>query len=213
MIRRSLLAAGAVLLTIAAAPPPAGPAAPAPAGIYVAIATDHGLITVDLDRAHAPLTVANFLRYVDARRFDGMTFYRAMHLNWGEQPNGLVQGGINNDPRRAFKPVAQEPTDQTHILHKAGTLSMARFAPGTATGDFSILLSDLSGLDANPTAPDADGRAGFAAFGHVVSGMDVVRAIWDVPRSLTKGAGVMKGQMLEVPVKIISMRRVTAPQP
>ena len=211
MLRRALLAAAAALLTAAAAPVPTPSGAPLPADVYVAIVTDRGTITVDLDRAHAPLTVANFLRYVDGKRFDGTTFYRAMHLSWGEQPNGLVQGGINNDPRRALKPVAHEPTDQTGILHKAGTLSMARFAPGTATGDFSILLSDLSGLDANPAAADADGKAGFAAFGHVVAGMDVVRTIWDAPRSATKGAGVMKGQMLEAPVKIVSMRRVPAP--
>ncbi len=208
-----MLALGA--LALAGAAPAVVPPSTVAADILVVITTDRGAITVDLDRAHAPITVANFLRYVDQKRFDGTTFYRAMHLDWGDQPNGLVQGGINNDPKRALKPIAHEPTDRTGLSHKAGTLSMARFAPGTATGDFSILLSDLTGLDANPSAPDADGKAGFAAFGHVVTGMDVVRAIWDAPRSATKGLGVMKGQMLEKAVRIVTVRRAAtgAPHP
>ena len=207
---RAWLALGALVMTSAAPTVTVTPLSGTSSDVFVVIKTDRGEIMVDLDRAHAPVTVANFLRYVDQRRFDGTTFYRAMHLDWGEQPNGLVQGGINNDPRRALKPIAHEPTDRTGILHKAGTLSMARFAPGTATGDFSILLSNLSGLDANPASPNADEKAGFAAFGHVVDGMDVVQAIWDAPRSASKGAGVMHGQMFDKPVKILSVRRTTA---
>lgn len=194
------------------APPASAPAsAPAPADVYVAIATSAGTITLDLDAAHAPLTTANFLKYVDGKRFDGTAFYRAMHLDWGTPPNGLIQGGTQNDPKRILKPVAHEPTSQTGVLHKRGTISMARFAPGTATGDFSIMVSDQPGLDAQPAAPDADAKAGFAAFGHVVSGMDVVDKIWGMPRSATKGVGVMKGQMLDPTVKIVTIRRVAAP--
>ena len=88
---------------------------------------------------------------------------------------------------------------------------MARLAPGTARADFSILLSDMSGLDAQPGDANPDRQAGFAAFGHVVAGMEVVRKIWEAPRSATLGEGVMKGQMLEPPVRIITARRVAAP--
>ncbi|MDE8653046.1 peptidylprolyl isomerase [Novosphingobium album (ex Liu et al. 2023)] len=208
--RFALFAAPLLMILTGAAPAPAPAPAPA-ADAYVAVRTSMGTITLDLDAAHAPLTTANFLRYVDQRRLDNTAFYRSMHLDWGDQPNGLVQGGIGANPALALKPVAHEPTSQTGVLHKAGAISMARYAPGTATADFSILLSDMPGLDANPDSPDPEAKAGFAAFGHVVSGMDVVRAIWDAPRSPTKGEGVMKGQMIEAPVKILSVRRVPAP--
>lgn len=194
-----------------AAPPPPPPAAPLGDTVRVAITTELGVIVAELDHAHAPRTVENFVRYVDTRRFDGMGFYRAMRLAWGEQPNGLIQTGLSGDPRKVLPPVEHEPTSRTGILHKAGTLSMARFAPGTATSDFSILLSDIPQLDADPAAADADARAGFAAFGRVVEGMDVVRRIWDAPLSPTRGEGPLKGQLLEPPVKVISVRRVPAP--
>ena len=86
----------------------------------------------------------------------------------------------------------------------------ARFAPGTATGDFSILLSDMPSLDANPAG--AGDTAGYAAFGHVVAGMDVARKIFEAPLSPTAGEGALKGQMLVMPVKIISARRVAVPK-
>lgn len=192
---------------VRAAPPPSLSLAPLGDTVRVTMTTELGPIEVELDHAHAPVTVENFVRYVDARRFDGMTFYRAMRLTWGDQPNGLVQTGLRGVATKLFKPIAHEPTSQTGILHKAGTLSMARWAPGTATADFSILLSDLSGLDADPASPDPDRQAGFAAFGHVVSGMDVVRRIWDSPLSPTAGEGALKGQMLEPPIKVLTVRR------
>lgn len=184
--------------------------APAPLGdtVRVALVTALGTIELDLDHKHAPITVENFVRYVDARKFDGMPFYRAMRLNWGTQPNGLIQAGLQAHPLKVFKPIAHEPTTMTGILHKAGTISMARYAPGTAMADFSILLSDLPGLDADPKSTNPDSQAGFAAFGHVVSGMDVVKKIWDAPLSPTKGEGPLKGQMLEPPIKVLTVRRV-----
>ncbi len=190
---------------------PSGPSAPAPPPAHVAIVTEKGTITLALDRARAPVTTGNFLKYVDQKRFDGTVFYRVMRLPWGNQPNGLIQAGTRGDPRRTLKPIAHEPTSQTGVLHKAGAISMARFAPGTAAGDFSILLSDISGLDADPASPDPERRAGFAAFGHVAAGMDVVRAIYDASLSPTKGEGVMKGQMLEPEIRIISVRRTPPP--
>lgn len=179
----------------------------------VAMTTELGTITLELDGKHAPISTANFMRYVDNKRFDGIVFYRAMHLKWGEQPNGLIQAGTRGDPRKTFPPIAHEPTSQTGVLHKAGAISLARLAPGTATGDFSILLSDIEGLDANPQSADPEGQAGYAAFGHVVSGMDVVRKIWDQPLDPDAGEGFMKGQMLAQPVKVITVRRVTVPVP
>ncbi len=191
------------------------PVVAAPLGdtVRVALVTELGTIELELDHKRAPVTVANFVRYVDLKKFDGIAFYRSMKLAWGEQPNGLIQGGLQANPLKVLKPIAHEPTSATGILHKAGAISMARYAPGTATADFSILLSDLSGLDADPKATDPELQAGYAAFGRVVAGMDVVRRIWDAPLSPTKGEGPLKGQMLEPPVKVLTVRRVAVPAP
>lgn len=175
------------------------------------LVTELGSIIAVIDVKRAPITGTNFIRYVDQKRFDGITFYRAMRLAWGEQPNGLIQAGTRGDPRRVLPPIAHESTSSTGILHKAGTLSMARFAPGTATGDFSIMVSDQPGLDADSAASDPELQAGYAAFGQVISGMDVVRAIFDTPTSLTEGEGALRGQMLAKPVKVLSARRLPAP--
>ena len=212
-----LLALPALALLTGAAPPkkPAPRLAPKPAAaaplpdvVHVVMVTALGTIEIDLDHKHAPITVENFVRYVDLKRFDGMNFYRVMRLPWGTPPNGIVQTGLSGDPKKVLKPIAHEPTNVTGILHKAGTLSMARNAPGTATADFSILLSDLEGFDADPKSTNPELQAGYAAFGHVTSGMDVVRKIYDSPLSPTKGLGPMKGQMLEPPIKVLTVRRV-----
>lgn len=208
--RFALLALPALLALTAAAPAARRAPAPLPNVVRVALTTEKGAIVLDLDAKHAPVTVANFVRYVDQRRFDGITFYRAMHLAWGAQPNGLIQAG-QRDPKLRLPPIAHEPTSQTGLLHKAGAISMARNAPGTAVADFSILLSDMPGLDADPASTDPERRAGYAVFGYVVSGMDVARLIWDAPRSSTLGEGVMKGQMLDPPVKVLTARRVAIP--
>ena len=151
MVKRVALSAPILLLLAGNALAQQASPPPAPAEVQVTLTTEKGAIVLALDAAHAPVTTANFLRYVDQRRFDGVVFYRAMRLAWGDQPNGLIQAGTQNDPRRLLPPIAHEPTDATGIRHKAGTVSMARYAPGTATGDFSILLSDMPGLDADPT--------------------------------------------------------------
>jgi peptidyl-prolyl cis-trans isomerase A (cyclophilin A) len=213
MTKRLLLAAlSALVLSPAFAAPPKRPVAtvvaPLPDVVRVALTIEVGTIVLDLDHKNAPLTVENFVRYVDQKRFDGIVFYRVMRLPWGEQPNGLIQAGARGDPKRVLKPVAHEPTSQTGILHKAGTISMARLAPGTATADFSIMVADMPGLDAgkNPNDP-----AGYAAFGQVVEGMDVVRKIYDLPLDPVKGEGFMKGQFLAKELKVVSVRRVTIP--
>jgi peptidyl-prolyl cis-trans isomerase A (cyclophilin A) len=206
--------ASIVLALTATAPPKRAKPAPAPAAVTlpdtvrVVLTTELGPITLDLDNKHAPVTTQNFVRYVDGKRLDGTVFYRVMRLEWGTPPNGIIQGGPRGDPKRVLKPIAHEPTTTTGILHTAGTVSMARLAPGTATADFTILLSDQPFFDAKPSDPDPSTAAGYAAFGHVVAGMDVVRKIYDVPLSATQGEGFLKGQMIEKPVKIITARRV-----
>ncbi len=214
MNRRFALLALPALFALAAATPPRSRPAPAPLPdlVLVTLNTELGPIELELDHKRAPITVANFVRYVDQRRFDGIVFYRAMRLTWGEQPNGLIQTGTRGDPKRVLRGIAHEPTSQTGILHKAGSISMARFAPGTATGDFSILLSDQPGLDADPASTDPERRAGYAAFGRVTKGMDVVRKIYDAPINPALGDGVMKGQMLAKPVRVLTVRR-TMPAP
>lgn len=182
---------------------PAAPEAQAPTEdlVPVAIDTSLGRIVVALDRGRAPVTTANFLHYVDAHRFDGQNFYRAMHIGDG----GLIQGGITTDARKLFPPIAHEATTQTGLHNVAGAISMANAGPGTARADFFILLSDMPGLDANGPGGDA---TGFAAFGHVTEGMDVVKRIWEAPVSPTKGDGAMKGQMIEPQIKILKAVRL-----
>jgi len=198
MLHRFVLLLAALLLPAAAF---------AQATTNVVIATELGNIVVALETERAPVSSANFLRYADEKRFDGTVFYRAMTLDWGEQPNGLIQGGTQWDPKRILPPIAHEPTNETGVKHVAGAISMARLDPGTATGDFSILVSEQPGLDADPAAEDPELRAGYAAFGHVIEGMDVVRAIFAAPTDPDKGEGWMKGQMIAEPVKILTVRR------
>ena len=214
MNRRFALFALPFLLALTAAGKPARAPVlkPLPIGdtVKVAMVTDLGTIELELDHKHAPLTVENFMRYVDLRRFDGAVFYRVMKLKWGEQPNGLVQGGLQGNPLKVFKPVAHEPTSLTGLAHVPGAIAMARNAPGTAMADFSIMLSRLEGLDADPKSPEPERQAGFAVFGMVTNGMDVVRKIYELPLSETKGQGIMRGQMIDKPVRILSVRRIAA---
>lgn len=171
----------------------------------VTLETGAGPITIEVDTVRAPLTAANFLRYVDEKRFDGTSFYRALGFP-GRPDLGLVQGGIRGDPKRARPGIPHEPTSQTGLAHGDFTVSMARTAPGTAQGDFFITLGAFAGLDAQPGEGPGD-RAGFAVFGRVVDGQDAVRAILAAPVSPTAGEGAMKGQMLAAPVPIHRARR------
>jgi peptidyl-prolyl cis-trans isomerase A (cyclophilin A) len=199
MKRRTFLAAAA-----ASAASPVLAQAPA-APVRVKLETGDGPIILELYPDKAPITAGNFLRYVDGKRFDGATFYRASKV-----PNapefGLIQGGVQNDPARVLKPIAHEPTTKTGLSHTDGAISMGRTDPGTATSDFFIVLGDMTYMDADPKQPGDN--LGFAAFGKVVEGMDTARKILAEPTSQTAGVGVMKGEMLAKPVKIISARRV-----
>ncbi len=174
----------------------------------VLLETSMGTITIALETQRAPITAGNFLRYVDEGRFDGIVFYRAMHLDWGDQPNGLLQGGAQWDPDRVLPGIPHEPTTTTGLSHTRGALSMAMGEPGTANGDFSIMLGDQTGLDANPASEDPVWQNGYAVFGYVTDGMDVVEAIHAAPLDPQKGEGWMKGQMLADPVTVVDARRL-----
>jgi len=203
----SLLATPLLAQTTPPAPAVPGPAtapAPAPATVKVALETNLGTITIAVEVERAPITAGNFLRYVDQKRLDGTSFYRADPV----QANfGLIQGGTRNDPKRTLKPIAHEPTTKTGLSNTDGAVSMARNAPGSATGDFFIIVGDMSGLDAKPDQPGDN--QGFAVFGHVVEGMDIVHKILTSPTDPNAGEGVMKGQMLQPKIPILHARRVS----
>ena len=197
--------AAAVAPVPEAQPPAPAPAVPRPAVVRVSLQTGAGAIVLELEKERAPVTTANFLRYIDQKRFDGTSFYRALKVA-GAQGVGLVQGGVKADPKRVLPPIAHEPTSRTGLSHVDGAISMARTAPGTAAGDFFIIVGDIKSFDANPALKGDN--LGFAVFGHVVEGMDVVRHILAAPTSPTAGAGAMKGQMLAAPVRIVAARRM-----
>lgn len=179
-----------------------GAATPVPASVKVVLKTSLGDIVLAVETQRAPITAANFLRYVDQRRLDGSEFYRSVAVDADGQ-YGLIQGGLRGNPKRVLKPIAHESTAVTGLSHVSGAISMARAEPGTATADFFIVIGDLVALDAQPNGGDP----GYAVFGQVVDGMDVVHLIFGQPRSPTAGQGAMQGQMLAVPVKILTARR------
>jgi peptidyl-prolyl cis-trans isomerase A (cyclophilin A) len=215
---RPLALAAMLSLSLAACGEPAPPAAPAnvaqaeqkatpaPLGdvVRIRLETDAGPILLALDHRHAPVTTANFVAYVDQHRFDGTTFYRAARQP-GDARRGFIQGGIRHAARRALPQIAHEPTSRTGIRHRDATISMARNAPGSAMGDFFITVGPMPAMDEGG-GRNAD-RQGFAAFGRVEEGMDVVRAILAAPTVPNAGRGGMRGQMITAPVRIVSARR------
>jgi peptidyl-prolyl cis-trans isomerase A (cyclophilin A) len=180
-----------------------GLSAPSAAALpsLVRLETGAGPIVIQLDHRRAPVTAGNFLRYAVEKRFDDSFFYRAAR-NRTNPRNGLVQGGINHVVRRARLPIAHEPTSKTGLRHLDGTVSMARNAPGTAMGDFFVTIGPAPYLDA------AEGRPGYAAFGRVVSGMDVIRKMLAAPTYPGGRSADTKGQTMVQPVRIITARPV-----
>jgi peptidyl-prolyl cis-trans isomerase A (cyclophilin A) len=175
---------------------------PLPDAVRVRLETEAGPIMLELDAKRAPVTTANFVRYVDERRFDGISFYRAAPTK-GDPDGGFIQGGIRRNYRLMLPPIAHEPTSQTGLRHEAGTISMARAETGAgAMGDFFILTAAMPAMDASGEKP------GYAAFGKVAEGMDVVRKILAAPTVPNAGRGAMRGQMLAQPVRIVSVRRL-----
>ncbi len=195
---------GAQVAAPPAVPVPAASPTPRAGTVRVALVTDKGRIVLELERARAPITTANFLRYIDQHRLDGTVFYRTVR----PAPDfGFVQFGVRNEPRRVLPPIALEPSTRTGVTHSNGAISVARLAPDSGRGDFTINVGDQPSLDADPTRPGDN--LGYAAFGHVVEGMDVVKRILDAPVDPTRGP--FKGEAIAEPVHVLSARRV--PQP
>lgn len=203
MLRRLVVLALCLFPLAASAQTAPAPASP-PANPKVAIETSAGRMVVEVYLDKAPVSARNFLRYVDTKRLDGVVFYRtarpADHF-------GFVQFGIQNAPAKMFPPIKHEPTSQTGIQHLDGTLSLPRLAPGSARGEFTIMVGDQPSFDADPSKPGDN--LGYAAFARVIEGKDVLLKIFDGPISPTKTImGTFKGEVPEVPVKIVSARRV-----
>ncbi len=168
--------------------------------VRVRLETSAGNIVLALDGRRAPKTVANFLAYVDDGRLDNTEFYRATRRK-ADPRFGFIQGGIAQDARRMLPPLVLEPTDKTGITHQDGTVSMAHgINADAANANFSIMVGPNPGLDARP------GNRGYAAFGKVVSGMDVVKRILALPTG--GGREAMKGQMILQPIKIVRAVRL-----
>lgn len=196
LTKRTLLA---LALSLAAGAPAFAQAA----NPFVKLHTAKGDIVVELYADKAPITVKNFLHYVDTKKMDGATFYRSSTPKGQTTFDyGILQGGLGTDPKKLFPPIAHESTIKTGLSHTDGVISMTRWAPGTATANFSICVGDQSYLDASAKDP------GFAAFGRVAEGMDVVQKILGRPVDPHRGEGAMKGEMLKVPVPIGSVRRI-----
>jgi peptidyl-prolyl cis-trans isomerase A (cyclophilin A) len=151
--------------------------------VVVVIETAKGDIVVELDQTRAPITTANFLRYVDLGHYSGGRFHRTVTM--ANQPDKkikieVIQAGVNPAREKAsLPPIKLERTSKTKLLHRDGTISMARDKPDSATSDFFICIGDQPELDyGGKRNPDGQG---FAAFGHVLKGMDVVRRIQRSP--------------------------------
>jgi peptidyl-prolyl cis-trans isomerase A (cyclophilin A) len=173
------------------------------AAVTLLVRTDAGEFVVEVDIDRAPLTAANFLRYVDAGRYDGGQFHRTVTLS--NQPDNtvkieVVQAGRAPGGER-WPAIPIERTSVTGLKHLKGTISMARNGPDTAVSDFFICLSDQPSLDFGG-ARNPDGQ-GFAAFGRVIRGMEVVERIHRAPN--------IDAQRLTPPVRIISIARVPSP--
>jgi len=216
MIVRRLVLALAVSAVVlpAQAQPAAVPEAPAPSPAPAAkpnpkvrLETAQGVIVLELYVDKAPITANNFLKYVDRGLYNGATFYRASRpAGYTATDYGVVQGGLQQDPKKLLPPIAHEPTTKTGLKHVNGTISMGRRAPGTATADWFICLGEQTYLDADPKDPK---NPGFAAFGRVVEGIEVVQKIIALPVDPNAGEGAMKGEMLKAPVKITRASRAT----
>lgn len=195
--RRSFLGAAGLLMTTP------GVSLGATGKPLVVLDTAHGKIIVELEAQKAPLTTANFLRYVDAGAYDDGVFFRA-----SRDPGAPKQGTIVARPRAKvlpFPPIRHESTTKTGLRHTTGTISLGRFATGTATNNFFICASPEPYLDAHPGAPGDN--QGYAAFGQVVKGMPVVRKILSLPTNGKSEFAEQRGQWLSPPVPIRSARR------
>jgi peptidyl-prolyl cis-trans isomerase A (cyclophilin A) len=170
--------------------------------VRVLVQTELGDIMLEVDRARAPITSANFLRYLDAGQYDGGMFHRTVKMD--NQPDSavkieVIQAGVNPDRGKdGFPPIPLERTSATGLRHTDGAISMARGQPDSATSGWFICLNDQPSLDFGG-ARNPDGQ-GFAAFGRVVQGMDIVRKIHHAPNT--------DAQRLTPPITIVKAARV-----
>ncbi|MDP1025951.1 peptidylprolyl isomerase [Sphingomonas sp. KR1UV-12] len=199
------------MLALAAVPLMAQVSAPATTAVAptdlprVEIVTDKGRFVVEADTKRAPVSAGNFLRYVDQKRLDGTDFYRVVKV---ADHFGFVQFGSNGDPKRSLPPIRHEPTSTTGLKHLDGTISTARLAPGTARGEFTVSVGDQPSFDADPARPGDN--QGYAAFGRIVEGMDVILSIFNAPVSPDATVrGAFKGEVPVAPVRIVSARRIS----
>lgn len=208
MTRTPFLAATAAAL-IAFVVAPLAFAQPGAKPVRVRVQTSLGDIVLELDPARAPGTTANFLKYVDGGHYDGGTFHRTVKMdNQPESPVKIevIQAGVNADKATAgFPPIPLERTTATGLTHVDGAVSMARGAPDSASSGWFICINDQPSLDFGG-ARNPDGQ-GFAAFGRVVSGMDVVRKIQQAPSSSNRTSNT-EAQKLTPPIAIRRVSRV-----
>ena len=177
-----------------------------PKPVVVVVETAKGVIEIEVDAVHAPVTAANFLKYVDGRFYDGGEVNRAVRPDNTIRHDVEIQViQVQIDParqREQFAPIALERTSVTGLKHLNGAVSMARSGPDSATASFFICIGDQPELDFGGKR-NADGQ-GFAVFGRVVSGADVVKAIQASP---TGARGAYATETLEPPIKIIRAHR------
>jgi len=178
--------------------------------VKVKLETTMGDIHIDLYADKAPITVANFLRYIDGGHFNGGAFYRVVRMDNQAQNNikiEVIQGGMSgNSDIGMFEPIVLERTNMTGIKHEDGTISMARGGPDTASSEFFICVNAQPSLDFGGMR-NADGQ-GFAAFGKVTKGMDIVRAIHNVKTDTPEGElEYTSGQSVLEPVIFNSFKR------
>jgi peptidyl-prolyl cis-trans isomerase A (cyclophilin A) len=174
--------------------------------VRVKMVTEKGTIVIALDLAHAPITAGNFLAYADKGLMNGGSFYRTVSPRNDNNPAtiSVIQGGLGDGGAR-LAPIAHETTKATGLKHKDGVISMARNEPGSATSEFFICLGDNPALDYGG-ARNKDSQ-GFAAFGRVVEGMEVVRAIHAAATETRGDDPYMKGQYIKKPVRILELSR------
>jgi len=182
----------------------------APGPVRVALDTSQGPIVVEVFPAAAPVSACDFLAYVDAGLYENAAFYRVVRYDndRGEPQIEVVQGGVQ-DESKVRGPIAHETTQKSGLKHVDGSLSLARGAVGTGgAAAFFIVIGDQPALDHGGTR-NKDGQ-GFAAFGRVASGMDVVRRIHGMRSDAPTNEPYLRGQLLAEPVRIERATRVDA---
>lgn len=176
-----------------------------PAGLPTArVETGLGDFVVELRTDVAPVTADNFIAHAEAGHFDGGQFYRTSRPDNARPdapPMHIIQGGHSFDGLPGAEGIAHETTEATGLSHVRGAVSMARDEVGTATTEFFIMINDVPGLDSGPGGRNPD-EAGYAVFGRVVEGMDVVEAIWQREAGNPDAPEGFESQFLAAPVRI-----------